>query len=163
MDSSIVPSVFDELAKEQTYFEYATTGQRFVNLIVDTILYYVLTYIIGIATAFIMMATGVSSEDLLAIFGMKAFNIPFATIIYLLVFIIMEGASKGRSLGKLLTRTVAVKQDFSKISWKDALNRSLCRLIPFDALSALGGNPWHDRFSKTTVIKKTTPKDGLIY
>ena len=39
------------------------------------------------------------------------------------------------------------------LDWEDAFMRSLCRLIPFDPLSAFAGHPWHDELSKTKVIK----------
>jgi len=64
-----------------------------------------------------------------------------------------EGASRGRSVGKLVTRTKVVKEDESEISWKDALIRSLCQLVPFEAFSAFDGYPWHDRWSHTKVIR----------
>jgi uncharacterized RDD family membrane protein YckC len=66
----------------------------------------------------------------------------------------MEGFSKGRSLGKMVTSTTAVKRDLTPINWKDASVRSLIRLIPIEPLSGLEGSPWHDSLSKTIVIKK---------
>ncbi len=70
-------------------------------------------------------------------------------ILYVFFCTFSEGASRGRSVGKLVTRTKVVKEDESEIS----LIRSLCRLVPFEAFSAFGGYPWHDRWSHTKVIR----------
>ncbi|MFI5196603.1 MAG: hypothetical protein ACHQD8_05900, partial [Chitinophagales bacterium] len=72
----------------------------------------------------------------------------------IIIYTIIEGITKGRSLGKLITGTVAVKEDLTKITWNEAVIRSTGRLVPFEAFSALGGVPWHDKWSKTIVIKK---------
>ncbi|HLZ89553.1 MAG TPA: RDD family protein [Puia sp.] len=56
--------------------------------------------------------------------------------------------------GKFITRTRAVNADGTRIAIQTALLCSLCRLIPFNAFSALGdpSYPWHDRLSRTLVI-----------
>ena len=61
---------------------------------------------------------------------------------------------RGKSIGKFLTGTRAVKEDGSYLEIKDALLRGFCRIIPFNIFSALGNTcyPWHDSLSKTYVI-----------
>jgi hypothetical protein len=39
------------------------------------------------------------------------------------------------------------------LTFKDALLRSLCRLIPFEVFSGFGV-PWHDSLTNTMVVKK---------
>ena len=54
--------------------------------------------------------------------------------------------------------TRAVNEDGTRITFKTALLRSLSRLVPFEAFSALGANPpypWHDRWTGTYVIDET--------
>jgi uncharacterized RDD family membrane protein YckC len=59
----------------------------------------------------------------------------------------------GRTLGKLITGSKAVREDGTSLTWKDACLRSLSRMVPFEPFSALGGAPWHDRWTKTTVVR----------
>jgi uncharacterized RDD family membrane protein YckC len=63
-------------------------------------------------------------------------------------------ATKGRTLGKLITGTAAVKDDGTALTFKDVLLRSVCRLIPFEPISILFGGFWHDTLAHTMVIKK---------
>jgi uncharacterized RDD family membrane protein YckC len=56
-------------------------------------------------------------------------------------------------VGKLITGSKVVRHDGTAIDWKDAVVRTLCRFIPFEAFSALGTYPWHDQLSKTKVVK----------
>ncbi len=46
--------------------------------------------------------------------------------------------------------------DGSTPTTKDYFMRSICRIIPFDALTFLGENGWHDKISNTIVVNKKT-------
>jgi uncharacterized RDD family membrane protein YckC len=72
-----------------------------------------------------------------------------------------RGITKGRSLGKWITGTVAVRLDGNTINWKDAFLRSLSRIVPFEPFSALGYAPWHDKWTETTVVKKANNEKAL--
>ncbi len=65
-----------------------------------------------------------------------------------------EANKNKNELGNRTSKMVGVISFVPKIDWKDALLRSLCRLIPFEAFSYFGGNLWHDKLTKTIVIKK---------
>lgn len=67
----------------------------------------------------------------------------------------MEGAFNGKTIGKYLTKTRALREDGSPLGWDKAFVRSLCRLIPFEGFSYLGSNllGWHDTISKTMVVE----------
>jgi len=80
-------------------------------------------------------------------------------LIIVAYYTLFEFFAKGRTLGKMATGTVAVKEDGSRLTFKDALLRTLCRFIPFEVFSAFGYRPWHDSLTKTLVIKK--PKKVL--
>lgn len=75
-------------------------------------------------------------------------------VIYGLLMGIIEGIFKGKTLGKLITGTRAVQNDGSPLTFSKAMTRGLSRMVPFNAFSALGSpcNPWHDRWTDTTVI-----------
>ncbi len=74
--------------------------------------------------------------------------------IYGLYMSIIETIFKGKSPAKFLTGTRVVYYNGGTINGETAFIRGLCRLIPFEPLSAIGfpPNPWHDRWSKTLVI-----------
>lgn len=143
-------SIFDEISKEP-YFNYATLGQRFLNMVVD-----------GIAILFIwlLVYNAIDIGSILLRHTSPADSAPMGIsfkilyIITLLYYFVLEAATKGRTIGKLITRTIVVGEDLSPVTTEQVFKRSFCRLIPFEALSMLGGIPWHDSLSHTTVIKK---------
>lgn len=130
----------------------APLGKRFLNLLIDVIGIWMFVFIIAIALGF-ASAGGSDSytddSDLL-------FQNFIVYLFYLAYYTLIEGFTKGRSLGKLITGTVAVRADGSALTWKDAFLRSLCRLVPFETLSAFGRMPWHDKWTKTMVVKKAS-------
>jgi uncharacterized RDD family membrane protein YckC len=155
MEENTIPSVFDEMESAQLYFEHATPAQRFANLIVDAIVYYLLYTILIFIIASIMVYSGHDAEEIRNTFSNKAILYPLSYLVYSAMYFFSEGITKGHTLGKLITRTRAVKEeDLSPITWKDAFIRTIIRLIPIEAFSAFSGNPWHDKWSKTYVIKK---------
>ncbi len=62
----------------------------------------------------------------------------------------------GRTVGKFLTGSIVVNEYGIKPNFTTVFTRTVCRLIPFDALSFLGesGRIWHDSISKTYVVEK---------
>ncbi len=74
-------------------------------------------------------------------------------IVYITYICLSEKLGHGRSLGKLVTHTVAIQKNGAPLRWRDALTRSLCRVIPFEIFSALAGYPWHDKWTNTRVVK----------
>lgn len=136
--------------EQELHLQPAPLGKRFLNLLLDIICFFAITLMIAIALGF-ASAGGSDSytddSDLL-------FQNFIVYLLYLAYYTLFEGLTKGRSLGKLITGTVAVKTDGLAITWKAALLRSLCRLVPFETLSAFGQEPWHDKWTKTKVIKK---------
>ncbi len=73
-----------------------------------------------------------------------------------LLYYIPQEVTSGRTLGKHLTGTQAVSEDGSKLTFGQALGRTLCRCIPFEAISFLfgSGGPrgWHDKIPGTKVV-----------
>jgi Predicted membrane protein/domain len=130
-------------------------GIRFLNCLIDAIVFYIL--MIGVAA---LWGMSLATRSLSVYETQEEIN-SFTGMLYLITFSVMlgyyilfEGGTKGRTLGKLITGTVVVKEDGSPIGFREALIRTLCRLIPFEPFSTFSGKPWHDRFSKTWVIKK---------
>lgn len=151
LDTNLLTDIEQDIALER-----ANTGIRFANFLIDTIFYYGIMLLVGVAMGIIVESTGGNIESSFIVQEDAAsislqYLLSFAS--YLGVFTLLEGAARGKSLGKLITGTRALKIDGSDLTWKDALMRSLCRIVPFEAFSAFGGNPWHDRWTDTFVVK----------
>lgn len=123
----------------------ASTGQRFGTMLLDLIFYFIFAIIFG----FVLGLIGLG--DLI-----QNMNDTLLGIVILLIYYVPQEAFSGRTLGKLITGTKAVKEDGTELSFGQALGRTLCRFIPFEAFSFLGGNGrprgWHDKIPKTKVI-----------
>lgn len=149
-------SVFEEMERNAP-MNYASTGQRFANYLIDIIVFYLATFLFGIVIGVIQRIT--ESQflyDFLVNDGTvsKLWMYLFTFLVFVTTYTFIEGATKGRSLGKLITGTKAViMEDGANITWGIALKRSLSRAVPFEPFSALGGTPWHDKWTGTTVIR----------
>ncbi|MBC7848103.1 MAG: RDD family protein [Chitinophagaceae bacterium] len=135
----------------------ASKGARFFTLLIDLACYYALAVIYGFIFGLALASNGGDIQDsyLFQNTGSALFLrylISFA--LFLTYYTIMEGATKGRTVGKFITGTRAVREDGSAITWKDAFLRTLCRFVPFEPFSGLGVRPWHDEWTRTEVIKK---------
>jgi uncharacterized RDD family membrane protein YckC len=138
-------------------YERATTGQRFVNWLVDNLLMqfglgYVNGYLVAYLLAFI-------APDYLLKIANNQEGIDFIVLTYLIAifnyltyYTICEKGFRGYTLGKAISGTRAIRLDGSELTLKDAFLRSLSRLVPFEAFSGFG-TPWHDSWTKTTVVK----------
>ena len=128
--------------------QQAGSGKRFANYLIDLVVFYILAG----SLAAILMYRGVISSDI------DPITDRIVTYILRGLFMgIVEAIFKGKTLGKLITRTRAVNEDGSPITAQTAFMRGLSRLVPFEAFSALGdpSYPWHDRWTNTYVIDET--------
>jgi len=148
-----LPEIQQPETESPVWVEYASTGQRFANYLIDVIIFYIVMFGMGILLGFLLLATGRSFHSFSNDAGGKILEYLVAYTFYVIFYTFCEGASHGRTIGKLITKTKAVRYDDTDITWTDALMRSLCRIVPFEPLSALGGYPWHDKWSNTKVIK----------
>ncbi len=112
-----------------------------------------INFIVDLCTIFILIEITVQVE------GLLAKNNPMKILRMVIVFggyyIPME-YFLGRTLGKYVTGSMVVNRDGTRISFRTAVIRYLCRWIPFEYLSlALGhdAKAWHDVLSKTYVIQ----------
>lgn len=141
------------------YFQYsrAAQGQRFLNYLIDNIIMrFTITYITGFGVGYILgylfpdfMIKIVNDNNTMTIILLDYIVGIFNYIIY---YSLCEKLLKGQTIGKLFTRTKAIRNDGEELMFKDALLRSLCRLIPFEVFSGFGV-PWHDSLTNTMVVK----------
>lgn len=137
---------------EISNFEAASRGQRFANLLLDYAGFYASVFVFGFLIAVIFDAVGEPilwlEEDVNPFIDRI-----FTMLVYVVYYTLFEYFSRGRSLGKLVTRTRVVHVDGAELTFKHYLLRSLTRLVPFDAFAALNGYPFHDRWTKTKVVQ----------
>ncbi|MCB9202917.1 MAG: RDD family protein [Flavobacteriales bacterium] len=143
----------------------ASKGKRFLNYIIDYVSVYLVIFIVG----FIIAIIGYGFAELTGNYelSLKIDNffdsldnvnplldrILTATF-YIIYIFLVEYLTKGRSLGKLITGTMVVTTDAEIPSATTFLKRNVMRLIPFDQLSFLRINGWHDSLSNTRVVDK---------
>lgn len=127
--------------------ESASNGVRFANYLIDYVAIFVITMPVFLVLA-VMGLYDLESEVLLL-------DQLISYVVYLIYYILIEGLTRGRSLGKLITGTKVITLEGEKPSFGVSVKRSLCRLIPFEAFSFLGqpDKGWHDSITKTRVVK----------
>jgi len=123
----------------------ASSMLRLVHLLIDTTAYLVLFFVI--AGTISLLLTGVNQ----IISGFVSFVLLFA--LYFAYYMVLE-VKFGKTLGKMLTKTVVVKPNGESPTATDIFIRTLCRFIPFDQFSYIFTKyGFHDYLSKTMVIK----------
>jgi len=146
--------------EEHPLMQYTTAsqGQRFVNWLIDNLLMrFAMSYPAGMLLGFILAEVapetlyeisdgGMSSMILLLAYVVVIFN-------YLVYYTLCEKLFKGYTLGKLISGTRAIRQDGGELTFKDALLRSLSRLVPFEVFSGFNTFAWHDQWTNTMVVR----------
>jgi uncharacterized RDD family membrane protein YckC len=154
MENTIQGTPYQEHLLDDTSYTIvqARPAKRLANYIIDLIFFYIAWKVffryLGLKIAMSMIG---EDDGKLTIY-FKVLLIAVVFEVFLMSAIEFLGG--GRSLGKLITRTRAVNDDGTPITFKTALLRRLSRMVPFEAFSALGPQaiPWHDRWTKTCVI-----------
>ena len=131
----------------------ASSGARFLNYILD-LLFFFIFFMMVIFFLGILIGLGFANlavwMDNMGDFGWNIIAITISLIYYL----VFEGLF-ARSIAKFITGTVVVDENGQKPDFATIFKRSLCRFIPFDAFTFLGGSRgWHDSLSHTYVVNK---------
>lgn len=126
----------------------ASKGARFANYMIDLIAFYIVFFVIMLIITLINPAYGrwfANTHDLLQ----RLIGI----ISYTLFSFLIEAATGGRSLGKLITGTKVIMTDGEKPSVGAYFLRNIIRgIVLIDQLSFFGENGLHDSWSNTRVI-----------
>lgn len=139
-------------------YEQATQGQRFLNWLIDNLLMrFGLSYLSGTAVGY-LMANLFPEYTMRVIYSEDRSDLILIGIIvvilnYIVYYTFCEKVFKGYTLGKLLTGTRAIRDNGQELSLRDAFLRTVSRLVPFEVFSGFGDRPWHDSWTKTTVVK----------
>jgi uncharacterized RDD family membrane protein YckC len=130
----------------------AGSGKRLANFLIDRLFFYFLwKFLLVKFTVTVISLFGIDIEDrTMFVIGIWLFVIVFDVSCLAAI----ESITGGKTIGKYITGTRAVNEDGTRISPKTALFRSLSRIVPFEAFSALGSpcHPWHDRWTNTFVV-----------
>lgn len=65
-----------------------------------------------------------------------------------------------RTIGKFATNSIVINEYAEAPETGSLIGRTFSRLVPFEAFSCFSDRGWHDRWSKTYVVK-TTERDTL--
>lgn len=133
----------------------ASQGLRFANLLIDRIVVYAIFFLYG---TFSVLMYQLLNVELFLNFARKLSelsrleDILVTVTVYFFYVFLMEYFTKGRTVGKYITGTKVISTDGTIPTLQEFFIRNISRLVPFDALSFLGQNGWHDNWSDTRVI-----------
>ncbi|SMP16349.1 RDD family protein [Chryseobacterium profundimaris] len=133
----------------------ATKWQRLANFVIDRIIFSFSFFIIG--------SLGVIVDQILGILYFtklfsnlaginRAVDILITGILYFLYTFLLEYITKGRTIGKYITGSKVITTDGQIPTTYEFFIRNISRLVPFDIISFLGENGWHDSWSDTRVV-----------
>ena len=129
----------------------ADKGARLGNMVVDTIIFLVLMWLVEIVLN--MFADFISNEAYMVI----DYLLPLC--LYFVYYFLFEHLL-GRTPGKYLTKTVVVARNGSKPSAIKLIIRSLLRVVPYDWFSyVFGFTGLHDKYSKTLLVYNTAKRN----
>jgi len=131
----------------------APRRQRFVNYVIDLVVFLIACFMAG---GFFGFVDGLTGTDLLALLDGPTGGRVFGATAYVLFYLAFE-LSLGQTPGKMATATRIVTEEGGKPTAGQLLTRCVARLIPFEPFSVLtkDGVMWHDSLSKTRVVCDT--------
>lgn len=142
-ENQILDNIPEFQPDEEIIIEPIDTGTRFINFLIDQIILYFFK-------SAIMLALFVDSDSKIFVYVVGFIG----TVTY---YTILEGATNGKSIGKYLTGTRAIRNDGYDVTFHEAFSRSLSRIVPFEPFSFLFSNDnrgWHDNWTDTSVIRE---------
>ena len=142
-----------DILTPEDYRTRTETGKRFLNYLIDLLAFYAIFFVVGM----ILALSSPTIADNLAETDTDSFALLdrlFTLVLYGLYMSAVEAIFKGKSLGKLITKTRAVNLDGSRISTSTAFARGFSRAVPFCVFSAFGSpcNPWQDKWTNSMVV-----------
>ncbi|MBL8257839.1 MAG: RDD family protein [Pseudoxanthomonas mexicana] len=150
-------SVVDDRAGETVVLMPATKLRRFVHWMIDRII------VVGIIFLAMIVAGIVGGDEVLDwAERMTWWQDQLIGAAVMIVYYTLMESTTGTTIGKLLARTRVVDESGRRISFNQALLRSLSRVVPFEAFSILFADDedprgWHDRWPRTRVVLRRRP------
>jgi len=131
--------------------EYTNKWQRFFHLLIDSLIM-ILTFT-ALVSSFLFYF---ENSQLFQNYFNNYFGLVITAVFVRLVFYPIFEYSFGATPAKFLTQSVVVDKNGNRPQLNILFKRSFSRSIPFDAVSFLGKNGWHDSISETRVVKEKT-------
>jgi uncharacterized RDD family membrane protein YckC len=128
----------------------ASRGRRFGTQVVDYVGYFLIALVLQVI---VVIVFGADAQVVRPGVSSYVFN----TLILLVYYIVFEGIW-ARTPGKFVFGTVVVSESGGKPSIGQVTGRTLCRMIPFEALSFFGARGWHDSIPGTYVVMVNVPR-----
>jgi uncharacterized RDD family membrane protein YckC len=133
----------------------ASWGQRFATILLDLVFLDFFSVFLASTLGKLLHNLGLL-HDSYRWWDNDSFILNIILCLIPFLYYVPQEALSGRTLGKLITGTKAISEDGTELSFGQALGRTLCRFIPFEAFSFFGGKGrprgWHDSIPKTKVI-----------
>lgn len=140
--------LLDDHLFDPTTLVKASKTKRFINYLIDMAGMYTLGFLFAIF--YILVQEDDTVFDDMGYWSEHLFGV----VIMLIYYLLTESLLQGKTLGKYFTKTRAINKNGYPMGTKELIQRSLSRIVPFDAFSFLGemGSGWHDKWSDTMVI-----------
>lgn len=137
-----------EYVREKT----ADISLRLVNFLIDSVFAFIFVLFI---TLLIKNFPILNPEETAVPYNESKFSDAILYILLVYAYYFILEFSTGRTFAKFITNTKVVTIELKKPNVPAILIRTLCRFIPFEPFSFLSedGLGWHDKISKTAVIK----------
>jgi hypothetical protein len=132
-------------------YNKASLGVRLANNFLDLVVLYIVNYLFSTISNLLYEVTSIEFFYFYSN-GNMLWQILIGNFNYCLYYFLMENYLDGRTVAKYITGTKVISTDGTKPSTRQIIYRSLSRIVPFDGLSFLGENGWHDKWSETRVI-----------
>jgi uncharacterized RDD family membrane protein YckC len=135
---------------------HASKGKRFINYIIDRILFYVIIFGLTLLVALVSEFFNIP-EILDFLIRFEDLNwyedFIFTAVLFSSYYFLFENFTQ-RTIGKFITKTKVVDVNGNKPNATAFFYRSLMRFIPFEPFSFLGAEArgWHDTATATFVI-----------
>lgn len=123
MDQQNDPGFLHEIEQEM-YVDPVSPGVRFTNFIVDRIVMIAIVFAIAFVWAAIAYSRGENIENSIIMqdtLQAKLIDYVVTQLLTILYYTISEAATKGRTLGKMVTGTIVITDDGRPFTFKDAL------------------------------------------
>lgn len=123
----------------------AGKGRRFATLLLDYVGYYVLALLVGVVMGIVF---GPRALTMLQGAGAYVFGI----LLFIAYYLFFEGIW-ARTPGKMILGTVVIDLKGQPPTFGTIAKRTLARCVPFEAFTFFGDNGFHDKASRTRVVR----------
>lgn len=129
--------------------------QRFFHWMIDlTVMSLIFTPLVLALAYSLMKSDFLMRNEALAMFLESRWALYFLVIFFIFIYYPLSEILFGSTPAKFLTESRVVNSKAESPNSSTIFLRTLCRNIPFDALSFLGKRGWHDSLSETYVVKE---------